>query len=96
MFDNPAIAMGDLEGFGLDDGDLMISQIDNAIGVANQGRCITGEEMLMVADADNQWAAEPSRENGIRPLAKNNGESIGTAQLRDRVLNRVDRGLNFV
>ena len=51
---------------GGDQGDLMIGQIDDLVGAAGQRRGVAGDEVLAVADADDQRAALPGGDDQRR------------------------------
>ena len=69
----------------------LIGQVDDAVGVAHQRRAVAGDEVLAVADADHQRAAQPGRDDHIRPIAKHHRQAVRAAQLRERRLHRLDQ-----
>ena len=40
-------------------GQFVVGQVDDLVGVAGQRRGVAGDEVLAVADADHQRAAQP-------------------------------------
>ena len=86
----PFVAMNDANRVGRDDGQLMVGQVDDAIRVADERRAVAGDEVLAVADADHQRAAQPGGDDHIRPIAKHHRQAVRAAQLRERRLNRLD------
>jgi len=79
--DLAVIAMRDLHRIRCHDGNLMIAQIDDSVGVARQRRCVTGDEVLVVADAHHQRTAESRGDDHAGIVAKHDDESIRSAQL---------------
>ena len=61
MVDVPVVAVDDAERVGGDDGQLVVGQVDDLVGVADQRRGVAGDEVLAVADADHQRAAAAGR-----------------------------------
>ena len=59
-------------------------------GVAHERRAVAGDEVLAVADADHQRAAQPGRDDHVRPIAEHHRQAVGAAQLRERRLHRFD------
>ncbi len=83
--------MDDAERVGRDHGEFMIGQVDDLVGVADQRRGVAGDEVLAVADADHQRAAQPRGDDHVGPIAEHDGQAIGAAKLQQRGLHRVDQ-----
>ena len=76
--------MGNLKRIRFEDRDLVIGQVNNAISESDQRLRVTGEEMLTIADTDDQGAAKSSSKNCVGPLLENDRQPKGAAQLPDR------------
>ena len=61
-----------------DDGQLVLGQVDDLVGIAGQRRGVAGDEMLAGAHADNQRAAEAGGNDHAGPTAKQNGQAVRT------------------
>ena len=61
---------------------LVVLQIDDLVGVADQGGRIAGEEVLALADADDQRAAEASADDQIGMLRADDGQAVGALEQR--------------
>ena len=69
----------------------MIGQIDDLVGVAGQRRGVAGDEVLAVADAHHQRAAQPRGDDHVGIIAKQDRQAVGAVQLRERLLHRRDQ-----
>ncbi len=67
--------------FGGYDRQLMIGQVDDLIGVARQWRGVAGDQVLAVAHADDQRAAQPRGNHHVGIIAKQHDQPVGTLQL---------------
>ena len=83
--------MDDADRVGSDDGQLMVGQVHDAVGVTDERRAVAGDEVLTVADADHERAAQPGGHDHVRPIAKDHRQAVGAAELRERRLNRFDQ-----
>src|SRR5262249_1162248 len=86
MIDPTMIAMRHLQGVGGDQRDLVISEIDDLVGPAGQGRRVAGQKMLAVTDANTQGTALSRRYNDVGPIAKQDHEAVCAAEFGQRVL----------
>ena len=93
MVDLALIAMNHPQAVGRDDGQFVIGQIDDLVGVAGQGRGVAGHEMLAGADADDQRASQPGGDQHLGPLAEENRQAVGPLELRQGRLDRGDQRL---
>ena len=80
------IAMDDAQRVGGDHGELVIGQIDDLVGVADERRGVAGDEVLVVAHADHQRAAEPGGDDHIGIIAEHDRQAVGAAKLGERGL----------
>ena len=87
----PLVAMDHAQRVGRDDGHLVVGQIDDLVGVADQRRGVAGDEMLAVADADHQRAAEPGGDDHVGIVAEHDRQAVGAVQLGQRRLHGVDQ-----
>ena len=95
--DLAVIAVRHLDGICRNHGNLMIAQVDNLVGVADQRGSITGDEVLVVTDAQDQRTAQPRGDNHTGMIAKHQDKTISTAQLTQRGFDRLDeRGMRFL
>ena len=78
---------------GRDHGQFVIGQIDDLVGVAGQRRGVAGHEMLVGPHADDQGAAQPGGDQHLRPLSKEDRQSVGPLELREGRLDRADQRL---
>ena len=66
VLDVALVAMDDAKGVGGDDGQFVIGQVDDLVGVADQRRGVAGDEVFAFANADHQRAAEPGGDDALR------------------------------
>ena len=59
-------------------------QVDHLVGVAGQGGRVAGQEVLAVADADHQRAAEAGADDQARVARADDGQAVGALQQRQR------------
>ena len=70
---------------GREHGQLVVGQVDDLVGVAGQRRGVAGDEVLAVAHADHQRAAQPGGDHHLRPVAKDDRQAVGPLELRQGV-----------
>ena len=75
------IAVSNLKCIGSDHRNLMISKVNNLIGVTYHWRCITGDKVLTISNSNDQRTAESSSNHQVRMVSKQNHQSIGASQL---------------
>ena len=85
------IAIDDAQRIGRDHGHLVIGQVDDLVGVPGQRRGVAGHEVLAVADAHHQRAAQPRGDDHVGIIAKQDRQAIGALQLRQRLAHRLDQ-----
>jgi hypothetical protein len=94
VVDLPRVAMNHVHCFLRDHGQLVVGQVDDLIRAADQRRAIAGDEVLAVADADDQRAAQPGGDDHVGPIAKHHRQAVRAAKLRQRRLHgRHERGV---
>jgi hypothetical protein len=59
----------------------VIGQVHDAAGVTNERRAVAGDEMLVVADADHERAAESGRDDDVGPVAEHHSDAVRAAEL---------------
>ena len=69
----------------------MVGQIDDLVGVAGQRRGVAGDEVLAVADAHHQRAAQPGGDEHVGIIAKQDRQAVGAVQLRQRLAHGRDQ-----
>lgn len=60
---------------------LMIVEIDDALRVACEGAGIAGEEHLVIAQADDERAAEPGADDEVRKTRTDDRQAVGSLQI---------------
>ena len=91
VVDVPVVAVHDANRPVGDHGDLVVGEVDDLVGVADQRRGVAGDEVLALADADHQRALQPGRDDHVRPIAEHDAQAVGAVQLRERRLHRLDQ-----
>ena len=84
------VAVDDADRLGRDHREFVVGQVDDAIGVSDERRAVAGDEVLAVADADHQRAAQPGGDDHVRPIAEHHRQAVGAAELGERRLNGSD------
>ena len=77
--------MVDVQAFRLQDGNLVVGQIDDVLRVADQRAGVAGEEVLVPADSNHQWTAGTRGDQRVGTVAKEDCQTVSAFEL-DRVL----------
>ena len=77
-------------------GQFVVGQVDDLVGVAGQRRGVAGDEMLALADAHHQRAAQPGGDQHVRIIAKQDRQAVGSLELRQRGADGADQRLVVV
>ena len=85
VLDPAGVAMEHAEGAGRDHRHFMISEVDNPVGVAGERARIAGDEVLAIANTHHQRAAQAGGHQHVGPVAEEDEQAIGAAELRDRL-----------
>jgi len=81
--DRPAIGVRHRDARRRQDHDVAVLEVDDLIGVLEEGRDVAGEEVLLVADAQYEQGPFPGRVHGIFTLEQR-GDSVTPLEVVDR------------
>ena len=76
---------------GVEHAQLMVVEVDDLVGVADEGGGVAGQEVLAVADADDQRAAEPGADDQPGLRAGHRREAVGALEQRQRLAHGLDQ-----
>ena len=89
FLDAPGLEIEHLVSLAGDDAHLAVVEIDDLAGVRENRRRVAGDEVLAVADADQQRAALPRADDLVRIVRRDHGDAVRPL---DEV-QRVDHGV---
>ncbi len=93
VVDLPLIAVNHAEAVGGDDGQLVVGQVDDLVGIAGQGRGVAGHEVFAGPNTDDQGASQSCGDDHLGPLAEDDRQAVGALQLRQGGLHGGDQRL---
>ena len=64
--------------------DLVVREIDDFVRVSNQGRGVAGDEVFVLAHADDERTAESRGNQYFRKVSEENHQPVGASQLGER------------
>ena len=69
----------------------MILEINDLLGLADQGGGVAGQEIFAVADAQHQRAAQPGADHEIGILRANHRQAVSALEHRQHLAHRLDQ-----
>ena len=76
-----------MDGVGGQEEDLVVVDLGSLLGEGDEGGDVTAQEVLALAQADDQWAGAPGRDDG-------RGGQVGDGQEREGALEASGNGLH--
>ena len=92
MFDVTLIAVHDLQRVAGNHRQFVVGEVNNLVRVADHRGGVAGNKMFAIADADHHRAAEPGANQHIRVVPKQDHDAVGTAELREGLLDGCNQG----
>ena len=83
--DRDVVEVADIDGIGADNGDVVVVQIDHALGVGDDGGSVGRDDGFSLADADNDGAAAAGGDDLVRLAGGQHGDAEGALDLVERV-----------
>ena len=87
VMDFALVAMDDAQRVGRNNRNLMLGQINDLVGVADQRRSVAGDEVFVFAHAHHQRAAVPGSNDHVGIVVENDRQAIGALQLGQSTAN---------
>src|SRR5688572_4655872 len=88
--------MAKVKAVGRQHGDLMVGEVYDLVGVAEERAGIAGDVMLMITDADDQRAAVAGGNDQVRPFAEQDRQAVRPLELAQRRFDGPDVRLRVV
>ena len=63
----------------------MVVEVDDLVGVADQGARVAGQEVLALADAEHQRAAQAGADDHAGLARADDGQAVGALEQRQRL-----------
>ncbi len=96
VVDQLLLAIDHPQTVGRDDGQFVIGQVDDPIGMSGQRRGVAGDPMLARSDAHDQRTGMAGGDDDVGIVAKQDRQSVGPLKLRQRRADGADQRLVIV
>ncbi len=70
---------------------LVVLQVNDLLGLSDEGAGVAGQEVLIVADAEDQRAAEPGADDHAGAARADDGQAVGSLEDGQRLAHRLDQ-----